>query len=249
MFIEAKWLYNDILSSDDLKNYNTKTKQVNVLNKEKEIESRDFTVLGGQIKQSIHQRIWSSIKSLSTKKKNGRNKEVGKLKLKSKVTSIPLKQFGATYKFNKNRLKIQGCKKTFLVKGLKQIPDNSDIANANLIKKPSGYYLKMTCYLPKNETSPSKEVVGIDFGIKDDLTLSNGLKFKTKFPISRRIKEEQKRLSKKTKGSKNYCKQRQKLQLAYEKYNNKKKDLKNKIVSYLKNNYGHIAIQNENIKG
>jgi putative transposase len=250
VFLEAKWMYNDILNHNDLKTYDTKKKQVEVLNKDKEVEIREITTLGSQIKQELMQRTWGSIKSLSTKKKKGRSKEVGRLKFKSEINSIPLKQYGVTYKFVDGKLKIQNCKKIFVIKGFNQIPEEAEFANANLIRKPSGYYLKVTCFLSIPETKlKSKEVIGIDFGIKDDLTLSNGVKLQTKFPVNKNIKKIQRNLSKKTKGSNHYYKQKQKLAKAWEKQNNKKKDVINKIVSYLKNNFSHIAIQNENIKG
>jgi len=249
IFLEAKWVYNDILNFNDLKNYDCKKKEVEILNKEKEKEIRELKVLGSQIKQEILQRTWGSIKSLSTKKKKGKTKQVGRLKFKSQINSIPLKQYGITYKFQDGGLKIQNCKFLFQIKGLKQIPKEAEFANANLIRKSSGYYLKVTCFLPKENKNISKEILGIDFGIKDDLVLSNGIKFQTKFPTSFKIKREQRKLAKKKKGSHNYWKQKNKVALVYEKQNNKKQDCKNKIVSYLKNNYSHIAIQNENIKG
>jgi len=232
-----------------LLNFNTKKNQVEILNKDKEKETRDLKLLGSQIKQEILQRTWNSLKSLSSKKKKGKKKEVGKLKFKSQINSIPLKQYGITYSFKNKKLKIQKCKKDFIIKGLEQLPKYADFANANLIHKASGFYLKITCFIPKEEKELPKEVVGIDFGIKDDLVLSNGIKLKTKFPISKRMRREQRKLSRKKKGSKNRFKQKNKVALVYEKQTNKKKDLKNKIVSYLKNNYSHIAIQNENIKG
>jgi len=249
IFLEAKWVYNDILNFNDIKNYDCKKKEVEILNKDKEKEMRELKVLGSQVKQEILQRTWGSIKSLSTKKKKGKKKEVGKLKFKSQINSIPLKQYGITYKFQDDTLKIQNCKSLFQIKGLRQIPKEAEFANANLIRKASGYYLKVTCFLPKDDIIANKEIIGIDFGIKDDLVLSNGIKFQTKFPVSFQIKREQRKLAKKKKGSHNYWKQKNKVALAYEKQNNKKQDTKNKIVSFLKNTYSHIAIQNENIKG
>ena len=247
LFLEAKWFYNDIISFDDLKNYDTKKKEVIVLNKERQKETRELEVLGSQIKQELLQRVWISIKSLSTKKRN--NKKVGKLKYKNQINSIPLKQHGYTHQIIGNKLRLAKCKSYFYIKGLEQILENAEFAIANLIKKPSGYYLHITCFLDKEKENMPKEVVGIDFGIKDDITLSNGVKFQTKFPITKRIKKEQRKLSKKTKNSNNYRKQKSKIGLAYEILTNIKKDVKNKIVSYLKNNYSHIAIQDENIKG
>ena len=247
IFLEAKWMYNEILNLNDFANYDTKKKVVQILNKNKEPEDREILFLGSQIKQELLKKTWNSIKSLSSLKRKGKN--VGKLKFKSQLNCICLKQYGFTYNIINNKLKIQKCKKLFPIKGIEQILSNYEIASANLIKKPSGYYLKVTCFMKKEELINSKEIIGIDFGIKDDIVLSNGIKLRTKFPITKRIKKEHRKLSKKAKNSNNHFKQKNKLKLAYEKLTNKKKDAKNKIVSYLKNNYSLIAIQNENIKG
>jgi putative transposase len=119
---------------------------------------------------------------------------------------------------------------------LNQIPKDAEFANANLIRKSSGFYLKVTCFMPIETSSTSfkkstfknssKEIVGIDFGIKDDLTLSNGIKFQTKFPITEKIKKSQRKLSRKKKYSKNYEKQRIKASIVYEKHKNRKIDTK-----------------------
>ncbi|RTI13562.1 hypothetical protein, partial [Thermus scotoductus] len=82
----------------------------------------------------------------------------------------------------------------FRVLGLHQIPRGVEIAGAVLVRKPSGYYLHVTCYLAKGDspkpiagqphvTGPRArtlrdylEAVGLDFGIGSKLTLSNGIK-------------------------------------------------------------------------
>jgi len=57
--------------------------------------------------------------------------------------------------FAGNRVRIQKLGK-FRVLGLHQIPADAEIANAVLLRKPSGYYLHVTCYLPKDSrTSPN----------------------------------------------------------------------------------------------
>lgn len=87
LFLEAKWFYNYILSNKDIKDASTTITSVPV--KVKDIyEQREFTALTAQMKQSIKERTWVNLKSLSTTKKKG--KKVGKLKFKSYVESIPL---------------------------------------------------------------------------------------------------------------------------------------------------------------
>ena len=164
------------------------------------------------MKQGIVERVKRSLFSLKRAKERGIR--VGKLSFKSEVRSIPLKQYGITYKISgdRNRIKIQGIKKNFRVLELHQIPKNAELAEAHLVKKASGYYLHVVCYLPKEDVLKEigerrlKEPIGIDLGIKHQLTLSNGEKFSWYIPESKRLKRLQKSLSRKQKGSKNYWK-------------------------------------------
>jgi transposase len=250
LFLEAKWLYNNIISLDDSKNnFDTKTKQVIVLNKNKEQEERQLTVISSQIKQSVLEEIQSSIKGLGASKKKGR--KVGKLKFKSECNSVNLKQHDVTYKIvGKNRIKIQGIKKPFKVNGLEQIKEGYELANAKFFRKSGGYYFKITCFINKEEIIKKKTgtSVGIDFGIKTDLTLSNGVGIDVKLPISKEIKRAHKRLSKKVKRSKNYWKARTELDKKYEYQNNVKKEIKCKLKNFFKEEFDHVGVQNESIK-
>ena len=81
------------------------------------------------------------------------------------------------------------------------------------------------------------------------MVFSNGIKIDTTVPLSKKVKAEHRKLSKKSKRSKNEFRQKTRLGKAYERVTNKRKDIKNKINSYLKNNFGCIVVQNENIKG
>jgi len=144
-FLEAKWMYNHVLSLEDVFAFDTKAKTVNVLNKDKEIEERNLENLSSQMKQGLYNREKDSIINLSKAKKKGI--KIGRLKFKSVVNSIPLQQNGKTYRIlNKGRIALQGCKKPFKVNGLKQIPDDADITCATLVKKENEYYIKITCF-------------------------------------------------------------------------------------------------------
>lgn len=247
LFLEAKWLYNHSLAQEDIFDIDTKIKTVKCKTPEG-LEDRDLTLIGSQIKQSIVKRIQDSIKSLSSKKKKG--SKIGKLKFTSEVNSIPLKQFGNTYKIKGDKVSIQGIGK-MKVRGIQQIIKykREDIANAILLRKNGNLYLKITCFRDKFVFDKTKNIIGIDFGIKDSMSFSNGVKIDTTIPLSKSIKRQHKKLSKKAKGSKNQQKQKIKLGRAYEKVTNKRRDIRNKVNSYLKNNYGFIAVQDENIKG
>ena len=252
VFLEAKWLYNYCIA--DIQNrLNPKTeklKQVEVKTPQG-IETREIICLSSQMKQAILDRIKKNLIDLSKAKQKGI--KVGRLKFKSDYRNIPLKQNGITFKVlkDKNRIKLQGLKKPVRILGLHQLPENCDIAKAELIKKPDGYYINLTCYINKEvEKQKQKKIskpIGIDFGIKHQLTLSNGIKINYSVEETKRLKKLQKKLSKQQKGSKNYQKTKQKIRKEHQKIYNRRKDIKNKILSLLKR-YEYVLIQEEQIK-
>lgn len=248
IFIEAKWLYNTILNSEDIFKFNTRIKEVPVKLQDNSYENRKLNHISSQIKQGIQTQICDSIKALNKTKKKGRN--VGRLKFKSNINSLNLKQYDMTYSIVGNKLYIQGCRYGFKCHGLEQLKGNIEIANAKLIRKAKDYYLKVTTFIDKSEISNvcNNEAIGIDFGIKTDLTLSNGIKIDTKLPISTRIKQIQRRIARSKKGSNNRYKLRLQLQKAFDKQSNQKKEIRVKICNYLKQ-FSLISVQNENIKG
>jgi len=246
LFLEAKWLYNHVLSQHNIFEMNDKIHEVPV--KVKDIfEIRDLRCLSSQMRQSVISRAQDNIRGLSELKKKGH--KIGKLKYKSEIQSIPLKQFGNTFKIlDAKYITVQGIKQKLKVIGLKQIPVGSDIANGTLIHKNGNYYLSITTYQEKKKQVPAVESVGIDFGLSKQLTLSNGTAIQYAIPVSPKLRKLARKLSKQELHSKNWNKTRIKLDKEYEKANNIKKDIKNKVVSHLKNKYGTICFQDENVK-
>ena len=266
MFQEAKYLYNHILAMSEVENaegvkdfdifkFNPLIKIVNILDKDKNKVEKELTMIGSQIKQSVHNRMLDSIKALSKSKKSGN--KIGKLKFKSHLNSIPLKQFDVTYKIHqtkKNYVKLQNIKGYFKVNGMKQIPSEAEFANATLVKRNKNFYLMITAFVSKAIHDFQEKSVGIDFGIESTITLSTGEKFKVNIPEEHRTKKLRHALSrkqgskKKSKKSKSYLKTLQLVNASIEKVNNKKKDIKNKIVSQITKRFETICVQDESIK-
>lgn len=248
-FIQAKWIYNNLIAQDDEIKFHPSQKSLNVsvFNPETQkcdkVELRNLTI-GSQIKQAICDRFVQNIINLSKAKAKG--VKIGGLKYKKDVSSIPLKQFGTTYKIIDERtISIQAVGK-LKVRGLNQLK-GKDIANAHLVKTSCGFFVKVTCYIDKQPQQLSGEI-GIDFGIKDSVVLSDGRKISWNFEIPNKLKRKQRRLAKKKKGSKNYGKLCRKIKKNYEEHANKKDDASNKFISSLKG-YEKVIIQNEAIKG
>ncbi len=251
LFLEAKWFYNYLIADIDSR-LNKKSEKLKVveIKTPNSFEKRELNLLGSQVKQGIIERIKTSLKALKKLKEQGY--KVGKLQFKSDFKSIPLKQFRITYKidFKRNRIKVQGIRKWFRVLGLHQIPKNSEIANAFLVKKPSGFYLYVVCYLWREEVlrEIKQKQTSIPVGIKYQLTLTTGESFKWYIPETKRLKRLQKILARKRKGSKNYQKIKRLIQKEWEYIKNKRKDIQNKVISYLKK-FPFIAVQRDDIKG
>ena len=112
-----------------------------------------------------------------------------------------------------------GIKGQMLVRGVEQIPANSEFANANLIKRADGYFLKVTAYQERKERENNGKDIGLDFGVKTSITTSEGEKIDLHVEESDRLKKLQKELSRRVKGSNNRWKTVKKLRKAYQKQN------------------------------
>ena len=117
------------------------------------------------------------------------------------------------------------------------------------MKKPDGYYLKVTCYIDKNKmpkTRTNGKEIGLDFGIKTNITTSEGEKLDVSVEESERLKKLQAKLENQKKGSNRRYKTVKAIRRQYQKLTNKKRDKANKIVHMLKQ-YDTIVIQDEQL--
>ena len=137
---------------------------------------------------------------------------------------------------------------------------NGHIVSCRIIKKFNKYYAAISVEvtnIEKKETKTSK-AIGIDLGIKNHITLSNGLALN--YPnsidrITKRIKVVQKQLSRKvhpkTKDdpkiySKNYIKMKKKLDKQYETLKNIMIDYERKVSNLLAKTFSSICIEDLN---
>lgn len=249
LFVQCKWLYNYLLSEEiDIFKFDTKTRDIYIYDKDKNKISKTIDI-PSKIIQSVHSGLKQNIQSLNHRKQKGY--KIGKLKFKSEYNSIDLSQYNNTHAIKNGKFRICGFKNLFKIHGLNQIKPEYEIANARLIQKPSGYYIKLTCFenlTNKRIQKPIKEA-GLDFGIKTNITTSDNEKFDICIEESERLKGLQRKLSRQTKGSNNRYKTLKKIKLEYEKLSNKKKDKCNKLVNYLCTNYSTIYMQDEMIAG
>jgi len=245
LFLEAKWFRNAIVGSNDVFQFDLKVKTIPVY-VGGNVEYRPLTVLSSQMKQGILSQVKDDIKSLAEKKKNGY--KVGKLKFKSQITSIPLKQFTKTYQLNiPTHIRIEKLKPWLRATGFDQFPETFECANAQLVQKPDGYYLHVILYIPKKDPRTIKKSVGADLGIANQLTLSNGIQILYEFPLPIRAQGLQKALARKERFSANWYRTQHELACVLQHWRNQKEDAINKLVHELSTNYDYICIQNDPI--
>ena len=127
------------------------------------------------------------------------------------------------------------------------------IKHCNISKTPTGkYFVSILTELEYQPVSKTNQSVGIDLGIKDFLVLSNGTKIKNHRFIKhyeRILAENQKYLSRKTKQSNRYKKQRLKVARIYEKITNSRMDLIHKTTTNLIKQFDTIYLEDLNVKG
>lgn len=255
MFAEAKWLRNSALGAQrfDRRYLAELGGQVEVRLPGGVFETRTFDVLGGQLMQAVIDELRSNLKGLAALKKNGRT--VGRLRFTREVTSINLVQFDHTYKINRdnNTIKVANITGWVSARGMAQLDDVDEIANAKIVSRPNGYFLLLTTY-----TAPQPNVgratqdfqpdtwLGIDMGVATHVTLSDGSQLDALFEETDRLKRLRRKLARQIKGSANYRKTLRLIRVESAKITRQKNDCANKIVHEILKNQ-RVFIQDENI--
>ena len=249
IFLEAKWFCNDILHSG-IFDYDYKTKVVAVKTKDDEWGVRLLRCLSAQIRQTLVERIKGDVYNLA-KLKKATGRSVGRLRFKRVIKTIPLNQFGQSFKIiNTKYVRIQGCKGHVKINGFHQIPKDAEIAKSELVNHCGDYYLKITCFIDKTPHIKTGKVVGLDFGCETTVTTSDGEKFDIKVPETKRLKKLKRGMHVRTKkGSKNRRKRNEKIKKELNHIDNQKRDQKNKLVRYLVDKYDTICCQDESLSG
>jgi len=133
------------------------------------------------------------------------------------------------------------------------------VKNATVIKEPSNrYYVSVCVDVGEQKTVPKKRpnkktTVGIDLGIKDFATTSNGEKIKNPKYLDRlrnKLAVEQRKLSRKKTGSIRYERQRIRVARVYEKISNQRRDFLHKVSYKLTHDkqVNTICIEDLNVK-
>lgn len=129
------------------------------------------------------------------------------------------------------------------------------ILSATVKRTSTGkYFVNVTCddYVPCSKPVPQIDVLGIDAGVKAIATCSDGTVCENNHFLDKSQKKlvrEQRRLSRKAKGSRNRAKQRVKVARVHEKIANQRKDCLNKFTTEAVSKSHVIVVENLNVKG
>lgn len=236
IFQEYKWLRNAAVAAqrfdlDFLKELGDETpvKTPNGL------EQREIRYLGSQMRQGVITELKRNLKALAALKANSR--KIGSLKFVRNAKSVDLQQYKVTYDLIPNttgkitKVRVQNIPGRLRVRGGEQLQRKGiEFANAKLVRRADGYYLKVTCYLPASTVEVPTSEIGVDFGVKTSFTLSTGEEVTALLEENERLKRLQRKLARQVKGSNGYGKTLQKVQREHQRVSYKKNELARKFV-------------------
>jgi putative transposase len=249
---KCRFVYNKLLEGLNKQDKPNRLELQNSIPKLKE-EHPELKEVYSKVLQYESYRLFSNLRALAKLKKNG--KKVGKLRFKGKgwFKTICYNQSGFKIIKTGKRLELLHLSKIGNIPIRIHREINGKIKQIIIKRYNSGKwfaYIQVESNIEK-ENKPIEKKVGIDMGIKYFLTDSDGLRIENpKFldKSYKRLRKEQKKLSRKKEGSKNREKQRIKVAKIYEKIVNQRNDFLHKISRYYVNNYDLIAVENLNIK-
>jgi putative transposase len=245
----VRWAYNYFLNQrkeEYLNNKKTITynKQSALLTQLKKMEETSW------LKEVNSQTLQYSLKCLDQAYQNffAKRTKFPKFKSKRDRNSFTVPQ---TTRLNGDRLIIPK-----FGNGIKMIMEREvrgEIKKATLTKTPTGKYF--VSILAEKEYQPVEKTnkkVGLDLGLKDFIVLSTGLKVKNGRFLKQYenvLKLNQKHLSRKTKGSNRYQRQKLKVARIHEKILNSRMDQIHKVSSFLIRNFDTIYVEDLNVSG
>lgn len=133
-------------------------------------------------------------------------------------------------------------------------PPQGRILSATIKQKPSGKYFVTVCCtdVPLKRSAPNNTAVGVDLGVKSLLVCSDGQVFtnpKNTKKFQRKLAREQRKLSRKNKGSNNRKKQRIRVARLHERISNSRSDSIHKVTSKLASENQVVCVEDLNVEG
>jgi putative transposase len=201
------------------------------------------------LKEINSQSLQSTIRNLDSAYKNFFNKQNKFPRFKSKYNKQSFK-IPQNALINEGKLVIPKFKEGIKINSHREI--EGEILFATITKSTTGkYYVSITCEVNYKPFDKTGSKVGIDTGIKDLAILSDGKTYENIKVLKSKLKKlkyQQRQLSKKQKGSNSGQKQKIKLSLTHEKITNIRKDYLHKISTEIVKNHDIISVEDLSVK-
>ncbi len=222
-----------------------------------------YSEIYSQVLQDVVKRVKVTFDRFLKGDSNGKRSGKPRFKSRSRYRTFTYPQmkeeclqgFGVSAQPNGNLINLPMFGKVKLILH-RPLPDGFKIKTASLTKKSDGYYVTLSLEdktVPeiKPDFNPDK-ITGIDVGLKDFLTTSEGET--VAIPqhyrkAQKRLRVIQKRVSRRKKGSNRRQKAVRQLGKQHKKVADKRKDFNFKTANYLLSKYDVVAHEELNIKG
>lgn len=251
-------MYNILLTArrDAYRARNEKITRFDMNKMIKQIKKTDSNFKGvyGQVLLNCSDRLNKAFEHFFRRvkeKKAGKRIKVGYPRYKKRFKSITYPQYGFKFISDK-KLHISNIGNVPIV--LHRVP-RGKIKTMTIKRAKSGkWFVVFSCEVENStvEHPFSDKTVGIDVGIENFATLSDGTVIENPRHLvksERRLARLQRAVSRKVKGSRNRGKAIHRLAVAHEKVANQRRDFLHKTSHFIANNYGTIAVEHLNIRG
>jgi len=249
----CKEIYNTLLE-ENKKLMTTNKYDFNSLIKDIKITAPNYySQVHSQVLQNVSDRLNKSFSNFFRRIKgrnNGKKVKVGYPRFKSKIKSITYPQSGFKI-INKRKLYVSKIGNIPIILHRKL---EREIKTMTIKINASGqWFAYFSCEIEdKKIKHSSKKRIGIDVGLENFATLSNGVTIDNPRYLvkeEKRLKKLQRKLSRKKLRSKNRNKARIRVARQHIKVVSQRTDFLHKLSNNLVNKYSFIAVENLNIKG
>ena len=246
----SRWIYNYALDKK-VKAYQTTKESLSRFTIQKDLPELKKSDETKWLKEVNSQSLQASLENLDKAFTKFFKDKKGFPKFKSKHDnrqSFSVPQNGIV-DFETNTISLPKFKKPIKCKLHRRFEGNSK--TVTISKTPTGKYfvsvlVEVNEKLPKLKTIDENKAIGIDLGIKTFAVLSNGEEIQNPKHLRsslKRLKKQQRRVSKKVKGSNNRKKAVMKLAVLHEKVANKRSDFLHKVTAKLVSEHDTLCLE------
>ena len=227
-FLNAKWIWNSIVAQTDKNILGDNARKASSFkqNEFKTVVHKDFEgndieeevlFLKSSLRDSVIEDFKHALAGLNAAKRLGL--KVGRIKYKSEMGAITLKQYGLTHKIcGNNSYQIQGFEYEVRVAGMRQLRNLDkagiayDMATAKIVCAGGDYYIHQTVYIDKATWYSHKEkkhpkdkikhsINALDLGCMKTATDAYGETYNTQVEESERLKKLQRKKNRQMKAA------------------------------------------------